>query len=371
VDASWLIIAVLVIWSLAVGYFPSMYPGLPAASYWWMGILSALGLFGSIVVHEFSHSLVARRYGLPMKGITLFIFGGVAEMGDEPRNPKTEFAMAIAGPIASIIIGLVLWLLYLAMRTVWPIQLVGVISYLAFINWLLAAFNMIPAFPLDGGRVLRSALWSWNGDLKRATRIASRIGSGFGILLIVAAVWQLLSGNFIGAMWWFLLGMFLRSAAEASYRQLVIRKALEGEPVRRFMNPHPVTVSPELPLDHLVEDYMYRTHHKMFPVVAEDSEKLAGCVTTNSIKNVPREEWDHHKVQEVLQPCTPENTISPDEDAVNALAKISKSGQSRLMVVDRGNLMGVLALKDLLGFLAMKLDLEGDVLPDSVQALTH
>jgi Zn-dependent protease/predicted transcriptional regulator len=368
VDASWLLMALLVTWSLAVGYFPYKYHNLSIGTYWWMGILSALGLFGSIVVHEFSHSLVARRYGLPMKGITLFIFGGVAEMGEEPGNAKTEFLMAIAGPIASILIGLLFYAIYRAGGAAWSMPVAGVIAYLAGINWLLAAFNLVPAFPLDGGRVLRSALWYWRGNLAGATRIASAIGSGFGVVLIVLGVWQLLAGNFIGAMWWFLLGLFLRGAAESSYRQMMIRRALEGEPVRRFMNTEPVTVSPDLSIADLVEDYIYRKHFKMFPVVPAGSETLAGCVTIEGVKGVPRAEWSQHSVREVLQPCSAENTIRPDADAVEALAKISRSGQSRLMVVDREHLLGVIALKDLTGFLATKLDLEGHFLP---QTMSH
>jgi CBS domain-containing protein len=247
---------------------------------------------------------------------------------------------------------------YQAGESAWPTPVAGVIYYLAWINWLLAGFNLIPAFPLDGGRVLRSALWYWKGNLGRATRIASAIGSGFGILLIVLAVWQLFDGNFISAMWYFLLGLFLRNAAESSYRQLIIRQALRGEPVRRFMKTDPVTVSPDLSIEGLVEDYIYQKHFKMFPVVAGTSQKLAGCVTTSGVKQVPRDEWARHTVGEVLQPCTAENTISPDTDALNALAQISTSGVSRLMVVDRDRLVGIVSLKDLMSFLATKLDLE-------------
>jgi Zn-dependent protease/predicted transcriptional regulator len=367
VDASWLFLALLITWSLAVGYFPYRYAGLRGMDYWWMGILSALGLFGSIVVHELSHSLVARRYNLPMKGITLFIFGGVAEMGEEPPNAKTEFLMAIAGPITSIVIGCALSMLYAAGRTTWPVPVVAVIGYLAWINLVLAAFNLIPAFPLDGGRVLRSALWYWKGNLARATRIASAIGSGFGILLMVLAVWQLFTGNFIGAMWWFLIGLFLRGAAETSYRQMVMRQALAGEPVRRLMSSDPVTVTPDTSIEDLVEDYIYKRHFKMFPVVAPGSEKLAGCVTTVDVKKIPRNEWPVHRVVEVLHPCSDDNTVSPDTDAVNALAKITKSGQSRLMVVDHDRLVGIISLKDLMSFLAAKLDLEGGFLPGTAR----
>jgi Zn-dependent protease/predicted transcriptional regulator len=365
VDPSWLFIVLLITWSLAVSYFPNRYRGLPVREYWWMGIAGALGLFGSIVVHEFSHSLVARKYGLRMKGITLFLFGGVAEMGEEPKNARTEFLMAIAGPITSILLAICFYLLYRASMTAWPMPVVGVIGYLAWMNGMLAAFNLVPAFPLDGGRVLRSALWHWKGNLARATRIASAIGSGFGILLIVLGVWQWLSGDFIGAMWWFLLGLFLRRAAASSYKQLIIRQALEGEPVSRFMKTDPVTVPPDLSIRDLVEDHMYKEHYKMYPVVDTGSEELAGCVTTSGVKQVPPGEWNQHSVREVLQPCSPENTIPPDADAMKALAQISRSGQSRLMVVERKHLLGVITLKDLMGYLATKLDIEGDFLPQA------
>jgi Zn-dependent protease len=358
-DASWIIIAVLVTWSLAMGVFPYTYRGLPRSEYWWMGIAGALGLFGSIIIHEFSHSLVARRYGLRMRGITLFIFGGVAEMEDEPSSAKTEFLMAIAGPIASIALGLIFYLISRAGRQVWPVGLVGVLSYLSWINWVLAAFNLIPAFPLDGGRVLRSALWHFQGNLSRATRIATVIGEGFGILLMAFAIFQLFLGNLLGAFWYFLIGMFLRNASQTSYQQLMWRLALEGEPVRRFMHSDPVTVPPDLTLRDLVEDYIYRYHFKMYPVVADPEHHLAGCITTEEVKTIPREEWDRHTVQEVMQPCSPDNTVSPDTDAVKVLSKMSQTGLSRLLVTERDRLLAVISLKDLLNFLAVKLELEG------------
>jgi Zn-dependent protease/predicted transcriptional regulator len=358
VDASWLVIAALLVWTL-VEYFPSRYKGLPSTEYWWMAIASTLGLFASIVVHEFSHSLVARRHGLPMKGITLFIFGGVAEMGEEPSSAKTEFLMAIAGPIASVVLSALLYCIYFAGRTALPVTMLGVLAYLSWMNLLLAAFNLIPAFPLDGGRVLRSALWHWKGDVRGATRTAASVGSGFGMLLILFAVWQWFVGNFVGAMWYFLIGLFLRGAAHASYQQLMIRMALEGEPVRRFMNEHPISVPAHISLDDLVNDYVYHYHHKMFPVL-NASEKLVGCVTTSQVKAYPRDEWSRHSIQEVLQPCSPNNTVTPDVDAVKALSKMSNSGQSRLMVAEGDRLVGIIAQKDLRGLLAAKVDLEGE-----------
>ena len=175
IDASWFILAIFIIWSLAKGVFPEYFKGLSSKTYWWMGAGGAFGLFASIIFHELCHSIVAVRYGLPMKGITLFIFGGVAEMSDEPPSPKAEFLMAIAGPVSSVVLGLVFYLIYFAgQRWGWPMPVNGVFSYLTWLNFVLAGFNMLPAFPLDGGRVFRSILWGAKRDLRWAT-ICSRI----------------------------------------------------------------------------------------------------------------------------------------------------------------------------------------------------
>jgi Zn-dependent protease/CBS domain-containing protein len=358
IDWSWIILAILIAWSLSVGFFPLSYKNLSTQTYWLMGIVGALGLFFSIIFHEMCHSLVARKYGMPMKGITLFIFGGVAEMGEEPKNPKAEFMMAIIGPISSIAIGLVFYGIYfLGRQNGWSEPINGVVQYLAFINGLLAGFNLIPAFPLDGGRVLRSILWGWKKSLRRATRISSKIGSGFGILLIVLGAFQFLKGNFIGGMWWFLIGMFLRGAAKTSYQQLLLRKALEGEPVKRFMKTDPITVAPSLSVERLVEDYIYKYHYKMFPVI-ESTDSLVGCVTTKQVKEIPREEWAQRRVGEIATQCSTENTINPQFDAMKALSIMSKTGTSRLMVTEGNRLVGVIALKDLLKFLSLKVELE-------------
>jgi Zn-dependent protease len=358
VDASWAIIAFLVTWSLAEGFFPMRVRGLAGSTYWWMGVAGAIGLFLSIVFHELCHSLVARRFGLAMRGITLFIFGGVAEMAGEPPSPKAEFLMALAGPLASIALAAGCYGAFVSAAGAWPVPITEVLYYLAFINGLLAAFNLIPAFPLDGGRLLRAALWSWKHNIRWSTRIASAIGSGFGVFLIVLGIYAAaFRGNFIGGMWWFLIGLFLRNASQASYQQLLVRRALEGEQVRRFMRPDPVTVPSYISLRELVEDYIYRYHYKMFPVVRES--RLVGCVTTDEVKNFPRDEWDRHSVQEVATGCSKGNTVSPDTDAVQALATMNRTGNTRLMVIEDGRLVGIVSLKDLLAFLSLKIDLEG------------
>lgn len=355
-DLTWLLLAFLVTWSLALGLFPVIAPGLAPATYWWMGVAGALGLLFSIVFHEFSHALVARRYGLPIHGITLFIFGGVAEMQDEPREARTEFLMAVAGPIASLVLAFVFYQIYLAALGHTTAVFAGITYYLGVINLVLAVFNLVPGFPLDGGRMLRAALWGWKGNFRWATRVASQIGAGFGMLLIFLGVFFFVSGNFVGGMWWFLIGLFLRSAAGMSYQQMLVRETIKGERVRRFMNTDPITVAPDVSLQALVENYVYRYHHKMYPVV-QDGRAL-GLIGTDQVKAAPRASWETRTVGQVMERTTPENTVSPDCDTLEAWSRMSRKGKSRLLVVENGRLVGLLSLRDLMQFLSLKFDLE-------------
>lgn len=359
IDASWIIIAVLITWSLAKGVFPHYYKDLPEATYWWMGGAGALGLFASIILHELCHSLVARRFGLPIRGITLFIFGGVSEMEEEPPSAKAEFFMAIAGPISSILIGFALYGTFLAIQKAgWPVSVAGVINYTAQINWILAGFNLVPAFPLDGGRVFRSILWLWKGNLRWATRIAAQIGSGFGFFLSVVGILFIIRGTFVSGIWMLLIGMFLHNASQVSYKRLVILRILGGETVRRFMKTDPVAVPVSTSITDLVENYVYKYHFKMFPVIKND--KLVGCVSTREVKTVPREKWSQRTVEELARPCSSTNTISLNTEAVKALSIMSQTGNSRIMVAEGHRLVGIITLKDLLQFLSLKMNLEGE-----------
>jgi CBS domain-containing protein len=221
---------------------------------------------------------------------------------------------------------------------------------------MLALFNLIPAFPLDGGRVLRSALWEWKGSLRWATMITSRLGSGFGILLMVLGAVSVVSGQWSG-IWLVLVGLFVRNAAQMSYQQLLMRRALEGEPVARFMKADPVTVPRGISVAELVESYIYRHHFKLYPVL-DDSGRLAGCVTTRQVRELPREEWDRTTVGALAKGCQPENTVTPATDAMQALSLMSRTGVSRMLVVEGDRLVGILTLKDLLQFFALKMELE-------------
>jgi Zn-dependent protease/CBS domain-containing protein len=357
VDASWLILAVLVTWSLAEGVFPYYFHGLSRNTYWLMGVAGVIGLLLSIVIHEFSHSLVARRFGMPIRGISLFIFGGVAEMTEEPPSAKSEFLMAVVGPATSLVLAVLLYQFYAAATALgWPEQVAGVAYYLAYLNAILAVFNLVPAFPLDGGRMLRAVLWGWRRDLKTATRLAARIGSGFGIALMIGGVYVILNGYIIGGVWWILIGLFLRNAAQVSYSQMLMREKVSGKTVADLMNDRPVTITPSTTVRDWVEHYVYKYHHKLFPVV--EAGKLAGCVTTSQLRELEKAEWDRHTVGELVQVCSAQNTVAPDMDAVRALSLMSQSGSSRLMVVANGRLQGILTLKDLMNYLSFSSEYE-------------
>lgn len=368
VDMSWLLLAVLLVWTLAEGVFPHYYPGLSSGAYWSMGVVGAAGMFFSIVFHELSHSLVARHYGLPMGGITLFLFGGVAEMKDEPASPRVEFLMAAAGPIASVVLGLAFYLTRLAAGAAGaPAPVDGVLFYLSTINIVLAVFNMVPAFPLDGGRILRAVLWHRKGDLRKATRVSARIGSGFGVVLILLGLLNVVQGNFVGGMWWFLIGLFLRSAAALSYQQVLIHQGFEGLPVRRVMNPAPVSVAPLLPVATLVNDYFYRYYFKAFPVV--EGSRLVGYVSAREVKAVPRERWPFVTVADIMNRSSPDNTVGPDINALEAVQIMNRTGNSRLLVADGGRLVGIVSLKDMMNHIFLKMELEGEDRPDAPPGL--
>lgn len=355
-DLSWLVIAFLVTWTLAAGVFPGKYPDLAPGMYWLMGIACSIGLLISIVLHEFSHSIVARKHGMPIGGITLFVFGGMAHMESEPPGPKEEALMALAGPASSIVIGGALYGIHALLQGRIPVPAAGVLQYLALINLVLAAFNLLPAFPLDGGRVLRAGIWARTKSMKKATRIASNFGRGLSWILIGLGMLALLLGNLITGIWWGFIGLFIGGAAKQSYRQLILKQELEGEPVRRFMEQDPITVPEDTTVEELLKNYVYRHYKKMFPVTRDD--RMTGCITTREIKTVPEKERSTTSVGDIAAPCGPSNTIGPDEDASRALSIMNSSGISRLVVAENGRVVGVITLKDLLQLLALKIDLE-------------
>ena len=366
IDASWLIVLFLLTLSFAdefpamlKQYFPNDVVPRSSAAYWAMGLFTALAFFGCILLHEFGHAVVARARGLPISGITLFLFGGVAELQEEPRSARTEFLMAIAGPAVSAVLAIGLWGAAVAgYQLGWPPMLVIFAGYLAVINGVVLLFNLVPAFPLDGGRVLRSILWGATGDLRASTRWASYAGRAFAWLLIFTGLMQLFSHDWIGGIWSVLIGMFLDSAARGAYQQVLVRQTLRGEPVRRFMNAQPIVVPPSLDVEHWVDDYVYRYHHRAFPVACNG--RLEGVITTQSLSQLPRSQWGEHTVGELMNRDVGAVSIAADADALDALARMRRLGVSRLLVAAGDKLLGIVSLKDLLHFLDLKLELEAE-----------
>lgn len=366
-DASWFLLAFLIVWTLTSGYFPETLPGEAFQTYLWMGIAGAIGLFASIVLHEFAHAMVARHYDLPMAGITLFIFGGIAEMNDEPEGPGVEFQVAIAGPIASFAIAAVCYAAATGLSGQGVEQIAAVVRYLAVINLVLAVFNLLPAFPLDGGRILRAALWRWQGSLRKATRTASYIGAAFAVMIMALGVLNIMAGAFIAGLWQMLIGFFIYNAATASRVQLALRTVLKHVPVSRVAIKDPVTVGPDTSLQTLVEDYFYKHHHKFFPVVKDGA--AAGCIDLKQVSHVPRGDWPATRVSEVMSQLDDDHVIGADENALAAVRKMQSEATNHLLVLDDGKLAGLVTMKDLLSYLAIRLELEeGDEAVKSVVA---
>jgi Zn-dependent protease len=353
---TWFVILGLVIWSLAVEHFPQAYPAFSKVTIWLVSIVAALFLFISVLLHELSHSFVANRMGLGIRGITLFIFGGIAQLGKEPEDPNTELKVAIAGPACSVGLAAIFFVLYLVLLTEFGrTPLVAVLEYLWYVNAALAAFNLVPGFPLDGGRVLRAIIWKRNRDVRKATRIASLVGRGFAIFLILMGLFEIFVTRNFGGIWLVLIGMFLQQAAEGSYQQVVVRRALSGLKVSQTMTTDVVSVGPDISLNELVESYFFRHKFSSFPVV--DGTKLIGIVDVHQVKQVPRDEWQSLAVQDVMTPTSEEFVLHPDEDAADALTKMLKSGWGMLPVAEGDKLVGILTRRDVMSLLKIKTDL--------------
>jgi Zn-dependent protease/CBS domain-containing protein len=354
IDASWVIILALLTWTMSVNLRAEL-PELPPGG----GLALALAFFVCIVLHELGHALVAHAEGIPIRGITLFMFGGVAEMEDEPPSAGKEFLMAIAGPVVSAVLAAGFGVLAWVTDTLGgPAAAVVALGYLASINLIVLVFNLIPAFPLDGGRVFRALVWGLAANLRQATFWASLVGRGFAWVLIFFGIVSFFDGKIVNGLWLVLIGIFLNGAAQASYRQVVTRLALRGEPLRRIMNPHPVTVPPSVDLRKWVDDYVYRFHHKTFPVVVEDG-RLEGVINTAVLARYPRSEWHLHTISEAMRRDLNPVTLSPDADALEVLDRMRRTGWSRLLVAEGGRLVGLVSLKDLARFLQLKSELEG------------
>jgi Zn-dependent protease/predicted transcriptional regulator len=352
VDPSWFLIAALVIWTLASGYFPETVPGLSFSDYLGLAFVAMFGLFAGLILHELAHSLVARRFGLGIGGITLFIFGGVAELDEEPASPRSEFWIAIAGPAMSLALAGLAAFLDRALGQVGvsaPFR--AVLQYLALINLVLAVFNLLPAFPLDGGRVLRAILWRMTGDLVWATRTASIIATFFAYALMALGLLSLFSGGTIGGLWQVLIGFFLLTAARSTYEQVLIKSALAGKTVGALMTSSVWQASPEDTLDTVVNEMMLRHAVSFVPVT--EGDHLLGYVDAGLLREIDRENWGDTHVSDVYVAANGSNTVRPDLPTEELMRHIAATGRRKFLVARDERFLGVVTLTDLLSYLSV------------------
>lgn len=375
INVTWILVLLLVMWSIAERYFTrQQFIHLSALHRWLLGAAAAMLLFGSILLHELMHSVTAVKNGLPVKRITLFVFGGVAQMGEEPKTAGVEFRMALAGPIASFILSVVfLSLFYMVYRGIGGSRPVlealvlyvfggkvsvsvtaALFAYLAFINFLILVFNMVPGFPLDGGRVLRSIIWHFTGNVTKATYVTSRIGKAFAIVLILLGLFYAIQGALIGGIWFIFIGFFLQQAADSGYYQVLMRNGLEGHNVEELMQREVITIDAQTSIGTAVKDYFMPYRFNSFPVL--ENGRLVGMLTTHDLKAVRREEWDNRTVREIMETEPVEHALSLDETAYGALVKITQDGMGRLPVMKDGRVVGIVSNRDIMKLLKIKMD---------------
>jgi Zn-dependent protease len=347
-DYSWFIIFILITWSLAVGYFPQGYPDWTPGLYWGVALITSLLFFASVLAHELAHSLVARRHGTPVRSIRLFIFGGVSQITEEPKSARDELRFTIVGPLTSLILGLLfgaLW--WLSRGSNHPFTALA--QWLGYVNLMLAGFNLIPGFPLDGGRVLRSIVWAVTKDVRKATRLAATSGRIVAFLFILAGVMLIFRGYWINGLWLAFIGWFLENAAAQSWRQFTLHELLQGHRVREALTTDWPQVRPELSVKELVEEHVLTSLRRCLPVI-EDG-RLKGVVTIHSLQGVPREEWATTRVNQVMIPLERVKTVAPDVELLAALQLMTQEDLNQLPVVENGSLVGMLARDRILAFI--------------------
>lgn len=357
-DYSWLIVFALVLFAMSGGYFPRYYPGHAFPTYWLAGAIATFFFFASVVIHELAHSLVAIRSGIQISEITLFIFGGVSKITEEPQDPVTELKVAIVGPLSSFALAALFWLIkgFFAGLDLSLTQ--GIFSYLAWINLALGIFNLVPGFPLDGGRVFRALYWWKTGSLTRATRLAADLGKGFAVALMVLGGVQIFLGDLFGGLWFIFIGMFLRGMSQRGYEEVIVRKSLEGMPVREIMTREVVSVQPDMTISQLVHDYFLRYTYGGFPVMADG--RVLGVVSIAGVREVPRQEQDFRKVAEVMEPVSEQVVIAGEVSLAEALRRMTQADQDRLLVMEGDHMVGLITKTSLLRFVQVKRLLEPD-----------
>ena len=357
IDLSWLLVFMWVTWSLAGSYFPENYPSWSSALTWGLGLLTSVLFFASVLLHELGHALMARAQGVPVKDITLFIFGGAAEIAEEPRTPKKELLMAISGPVVSLALSGAFAILHVFTRDASePLAALGL--FLGGINLSLALFNLIPGFPLDGGRVLRAILWHLRHDLVWATRWASRAGQVVAYLLILLGIMRAFSGDWVDGMWVAFIGLFLDSSARGAYYQLTLRNLLEGYVVADIMSRECQFLPPQLTLDVLVDQYLLTNARRCYAVGSRD--RILGLLTVHNVRQVPKGDWPSTHVSEVFTPLDRLRKVAPETPLSEALGGMTSEGVNQLPVVVDGTMVGMVTREDVLTFIRNRSALVSD-----------
>ncbi len=356
-DYTWFLIVALIATTLTIGWFPTTLPDRAPVHYILLGVPTALFFFASVLVHELSHSVVAVLSGIPVRKITLFLFGGIAEISREPSDPGTELRVALAGPVMSAALAAGFWIAYVAMgdESSRPgLQLA--ILYLALANSFLLGFNLLPGLPLDGGRILRAIVWKITGSLRRATFLASTVGKVIAGLLILAGIVGVLSRAYVlPGLWFVFIALFLRHAADRSYRQVLVREALAGIGVTSVMVTDVVSVPPDITLSELIEIYLLRHHYTAYPVV--DGDIPLGVISVRLVKRVPQGAWRTTSVAQAMHPLTDVITLSLRDTLPTAMQKMAASGLGKLPVIEDGRLVGVVTKRDIASYLEVRSDL--------------
>jgi Zn-dependent protease/predicted transcriptional regulator len=341
IDYSWLIIFALVLWGLSAGYFPEQYPGFALSSYWIVGLIATLLFFASVLIHELSHAWMGNRLGEKVSRITLFIFGGMAHLSGEPESPAIEFKVAGIGPLTSLALGVLFWGIHQTIPaapalTLWR----AVFRYLAFINIALALFNLLPGFPLDGGRLLRALLWWRSGNLTRATAQAADWGQGIAFGLIALGAFEIFGGALIGGLWLIFIGLFLRSAALASYQHVFVDQLLSKLRVRDIMVADPVTLPPDLPVSEAVEKYFLHLGFGGFPVVSEG--QVMGVLSLPLVSSCPAEQRSTRRVRDIMRRVDESVAIPASATVAQALHQMAEANAGRLLVMEGNRLAGLI-----------------------------
>lgn len=356
---SWFFIFVLITWALSANYFPTTQPTWSLSMKIGAGLLTSLLFFGSVLLHELMHSLVALREGIQIQSITLFILGGVSEMTGEPKTAKDEFRMAGAGPLSSLILGGIFFGIYFALLGTGAeaAQFGAAIAYyLGFINILLGLFNLVPGFPLDGGRVLRSLLWWRGNNLQSATRTSSTVGRVFGFLFIFGGIWLIFSGNFFNGIWLAFIGWFLESAAAGSYQQMLLQEMLKGHSAGELMSQDCMVVPPDTTIERLVNENILTTGRRCFPVTSDG--RVEGLITMHNVRAIPRDLWNTKYVRDAMTPLDNLKFVGPNEDLNTVLQIMAQEDINQLPVIYEGKIVGMVGRDSIINFVNTRAELQ-------------